>query len=208
MFKIVFLFGLMLVASCTSLNHSYRLKLVKTNPVSTTDVVQHEKKKEIIVLQKTEVEAQNSISEIALASATQSSPSIENSDLNIETELRLEKNVKAPFFEIDETKNVQEEDSLQIIASALETERIAKKSMISGIISVAFYLFPYLGIASLIFGIIGLAKAKTAQKREYSTPKGIKYARAGKVLSIIGIVLGSLFALLLLALLILFFIFL
>ena len=73
-----------------------------------------------------------------------------------------------------------------------EQERASAKSVLTmGILSVAFAAFFYTAILGVIFGAIGLGKAKTyaAQYQTFS-PK----ARIGKYLSLGGLIAGIIFA--------------
>ncbi len=108
-------------------------------------------------------------------------------------------------------KFLEVEDSLkkndEIIAVAMKNERESKKSLVFGILSVVFSFTPIF-ILGFIFGIKGLRKSIHALDERYITPKGLKAAKAGLVLNIIGVVLTSLTLLVLLTIILLFIIFL
>ncbi len=134
-------------------------------------------------------------------------PESSSRELAVKLESSLEqKNTKDIFWVPFQDKVVAHDDSLkkqeEVLAQALKTDREAKKGMIFGIIGSALSWTPAF-IVGLIFSINGLKKSVRALKAPYITPKGLKSAKTGLILSIIGLTIATILVLTLFLLLLL-----
>lgn len=90
----------------------------------------------------------------------------------------------------------------EIVSQALKAEKQGKKGMIFGIIGIALTFMPFF-IVGFIFSIIALTKSISSLRSRYNTPKGLRQAKVGVILSSIALAL-SILALAAIILLILF----
>lgn len=119
------------------------------------------------------------------------SPSLESTEnQNILVKTKLIENVDDSIKPVDQI----------MVNEAFDAEEKGKKSRnfgIAGLILQVTYIF---GVVGLVLSIIGLIKGIQSLRADYNTPKGVKMARTGVILSsiTIGIYFLSIIALLLL----------
>lgn len=103
-------------------------------------------------------------------------------------------------------KIVEVDDSLkkneEILRQAMKNEKEGRKSTAFGILSIVLTFTPAF-IVGFFFGLKGLKRSLRILDERYITPKGLKAAKAGFILSIIGMVLSSILIILLFTLLLL-----
>lgn len=117
----------------------------------------------------------------------------ETIDLNtIKQNLSIE-NVEDKSIIVKTKKLEQEEDSIkpevnQAIASeAMDSEEKGRKSRNFGIAGLILQITYIFGVVGLVLSIIGLIKGIQSLRADYNTPKGVKMARTGVILSSINI---------------------
>lgn len=128
--------------------------------------------------------------------------------LKIQTNPTLEQNnswvpIQDKLVEVDDSIKKNDE----IYAHAIKNEREGKKSMVLGILSILLSITPVF-IVGFFLGLKGLRKSIRTLDERYITRKGLNAAQAGQILSIIGIVLCSIFIMALFAIILAFILFL
>ncbi len=130
----------------------------------------------------------------------------ETIDLNtIKQNLSIE-NVEDKSIIVKTKKLEQEEDSIKpevnqaIAYEAQESEEKGRKSRNFGVAGLILQITYIFGVVGLVLSIIGLIKGIQSLRADYNTPKGVKMARTGVILSsiTIGIYLLSIIAILIL----------
>lgn len=108
------------------------------------------------------------------------------------------------------TKKLEsDEDSIkpvsqEMVDKAMEAEELGRKSRNFGIAGIILQITSIFAIVGLVLSIIGLIKGIKSLRADYNTPRGVKMARTGVILSSITIALYLLLIVIVIALIIAF----
>ena len=183
-----FLFLVLILSSCSNWKYGGKVR-PSGNEVRYAEVVIEKDKVEPLVF-NIENETNQDLALAELPAKKDRSTKIENQSTEEISKESTEETAWIPY----QDKVVENEDSLkiqdEILAQALQTDKEAKKGLIFSIIGIATSWTPAF-IVGLIFSINGIKRSSRALKAQYITPKGLKNAKTGLILSIIGLVISS-----------------
>jgi hypothetical protein len=172
-----------ILVSCSDWKYSNGVKRQKrtyvySNPTSTSE-------SEI----STENEKAVSVIDEEITTKNQKFESVESA---LESQPETTENNEAQIILVNTKKLENDEDSIKpvsqlMVNQAIEAEEEGEKSRNLGLAGLILQIILFPGIAGLVLSIISFRNGTSSLKADYNTPKGLKMARTGVVLSSIGI---------------------
>lgn len=180
------LIGLSAAACGTNRHGGWKLVSVPAKPsetlAQTTEQRLSSDSESIIILENTTAESNPSP-----ILGTSSSESLVATQTMVAPQQLASKQAKSSTPDLEEVGDEDEPDTQAKVDAALMTEKIAKRSLTYGIISLVTFLFPFVPVVGTVMTFLAISSANRAMKARYITEKGDKYARTGLILGYIGI---------------------